>query len=115
LLVATLALSSLLHFNRDGDWDNPGASTSSVPTRWDSQLLGDEPQRTFSWLVPDARLGHQRAAARLPATYCRGAVVALMLAFAGRCGLLERWPKSRLIAYLGQISYSVFLVHFRSA
>jgi peptidoglycan/LPS O-acetylase OafA/YrhL len=39
-------------------------------------------------------------------------VVALMLAFAGRCGFGERWPKSRLIAYLGQISYSVFLIHF---
>jgi peptidoglycan/LPS O-acetylase OafA/YrhL len=35
-----------------------------------------------------------------------------MLAFAGRCGFIEHWPKSRLIAYLGQISYSVFLVHF---
>jgi peptidoglycan/LPS O-acetylase OafA/YrhL len=39
-------------------------------------------------------------------------VVALMLALAARCGFLEYWPKSRLIAYLGQISYSVFLVHF---
>ena len=39
-------------------------------------------------------------------------VVALMLVLAQRSGLLETWPQSRLIGYLGQISYSVFLVHF---
>ena len=25
---------------------------------------------------------------------------------------MKRWPKSRVIAYLGQTSYSLFLVHF---
>lgn len=36
----------------------------------------------------------------------------LMLFWAGQRGLLERWPTSRVISYLGQTSYSLFLVHF---
>jgi peptidoglycan/LPS O-acetylase OafA/YrhL len=36
----------------------------------------------------------------------------LLLFFAGKHGLLERWPASRLVSYLGQTSYSLFLVHF---
>jgi peptidoglycan/LPS O-acetylase OafA/YrhL len=39
-------------------------------------------------------------------------VVALALGLASRHGFLVRWPKSSLLAYLGQISYSVFLIHF---
>jgi peptidoglycan/LPS O-acetylase OafA/YrhL len=39
-------------------------------------------------------------------------VVALALGLASRYGFLARWPKSSLFAYLGQISYSVFLIHF---
>ena len=38
--------------------------------------------------------------------------VGLLLFWAGKCGLLERWPASRLVSYLGQTSYSLFLVHF---
>lgn len=37
---------------------------------------------------------------------------ALLLGVANRNGLLEQAGKSRTIAYLGKISYSVFLVHF---
>ena len=36
----------------------------------------------------------------------------LVLFGAGRLGLLARWPSSRLVAYLGRTSYSLFLVHF---
>ena len=38
--------------------------------------------------------------------------VALVLGFSRRSGLLERWPDAKPLAFLGQISYSVFLVHF---
>lgn len=38
--------------------------------------------------------------------------VALALGFGHRSGVLEKWPNARPIAFLGQISYSVFLVHF---
>ena len=38
--------------------------------------------------------------------------VALLLGFGRRSGLLEKWPDARPLAFLGQISYSLFLVHF---
>ncbi len=36
----------------------------------------------------------------------------LVLYAAGKRGLIDRWPASRIVAYLGQTSYSLFLVHF---
>jgi len=36
----------------------------------------------------------------------------LMLFASGKTGLLERWPRSRVIAYLGLTSFSLFLVHY---
>ena len=36
----------------------------------------------------------------------------LLLFAAGRLNLLARWPKNRVVAYLGRTSYSLFLVHF---
>ncbi len=36
----------------------------------------------------------------------------LLLYAAGRLRLIARWPKNRVIAYLGRTSYSLFLVHF---
>jgi peptidoglycan/LPS O-acetylase OafA/YrhL len=38
--------------------------------------------------------------------------VALTLGLARYSGFIESWPKLKLVAWLGQISYSVFLVHF---
>ena len=39
-------------------------------------------------------------------------MVAVLLAIASHTGWLERWPESALIAWLGKISYAVFLVHY---
>lgn len=39
-------------------------------------------------------------------------VVALVLGAAQHGGWLERWPRGRVVAWFGKISYSVFLVHF---
>ena len=39
-------------------------------------------------------------------------MVALVLAWSLRRGWLYTWPKSPVLAYLGQISYSVFLLNF---
>ena len=38
--------------------------------------------------------------------------VALALAWAHRSGWLFTWPRSRALAYLGRISYGVFLLNF---
>lgn len=39
-------------------------------------------------------------------------VAGLTLYWSGRLGLMDRWPASRLVAYLGRTSYSLFLIHF---
>ena len=41
-----------------------------------------------------------------------GMVVGMALYFAERTGWGCRWPKSRVVAWFGKISYSLFLVHF---
>ncbi len=38
--------------------------------------------------------------------------VALTLGLSRRSGLLERWPEWTVVAFLGRISYALFLVHF---
>jgi peptidoglycan/LPS O-acetylase OafA/YrhL len=37
---------------------------------------------------------------------------ALVVLLAARTGLLQAWPRSPLVNYLGKISYSLFLIHF---
>jgi hypothetical protein len=40
------------------------------------------------------------------------ACTALLILVASQGGFLRRWPDSRVIGYLGQISFSLFLIHF---
>lgn len=112
LLVTTLALSSLYYFNRDGDWDNWGVYFFGAYALGIASYWATNQRRTFSWLVPVLALVISALLLDYRPRIAVALLVALMLAFAGRCGFIEHWPKSRLIAYLGQISYSVFLVHF---
>ena len=39
-------------------------------------------------------------------------VVGLLLFTGDRTGFAARWPRNRLVAWLGKISYSLFLIHF---
>lgn len=39
-------------------------------------------------------------------------VTGLVLYWSGRLGMMDRWPASRLVGYLGRTSYSLFLIHF---
>ena len=112
LLVATLALASLYHFNRDPAWDNWAlyffaSYALGVLSYWLAK-----PQHALGWLL----LIVAAVATALLLDYRSRIAVALMvalaLALARRYRILENWPHSRLLAYLGQISYAVFLIHF---
>lgn len=112
LLVLLAGSASLFWFNRDASWDNWavyffGSYALGAAAWWAS----DRKQLSF-WmgivltvavaaLVVDFRL---RIAVAL--------LIALTLGLSRRSGLLEQWPNARPLAFLGQISYSVFLVHF---
>lgn len=114
-LVMGLALGSLFYFNRDVGWDNwaPyffGAYALGVLTQWATQS-GAAPALRWSLgcllLATAVALGidfRERIALALS--------IALLLGVAQTGGWLQRWPRSRLLAYLGQISYSVFLLNF---
>lgn len=111
-LVLALAIASLFWFNRDTSWDNWaiyffGSYGLGAAAWWASgrkQLsawLGVIATITIAALIFDFRLRILLALG-----------VALLLGFSRRGGWLETWPASKSLAFLGQISYSVFLVHF---
>ncbi|MBS1161370.1 MAG: Acyltransferase 3 [Proteobacteria bacterium] len=111
-LVLGVASLSLFWFNRDASWDNwaiyffgsyglGAAAWWASERRQMSAWLGVIATVAIAALVVDFRL---RIALALG--------VALLLGFGRRSGWLESWPNFRPLAFLGQISYSVFLVHF---
>jgi len=111
-LVLTVATASLFWFNRNPGWDH-----------WAIYFFGSYGLGAAAWWASDRRqmsawLGVILTVAiaalvidfRLRIALALG--VALLLGFGRRTGLLEQWPNVRPLAFLGQISYSVFLVHF---
>jgi peptidoglycan/LPS O-acetylase OafA/YrhL len=110
--VASLALSSLYHFNRDADWDDWGVYFFGSYGLGVAGYWATNGRRPLVWLLP---LVAAVIAALLLDYRPRIAVallVALALSLARMLGFLESWPQSRVLAYLGRISYSVFLIHF---
>lgn len=110
VLLATTA--SLFWFNRDSSWDNWaiyffGSYGLGAAAWWASgrrqftSWLGVIATVAIAALVVDFRLRIMLALA-----------IALTLGFSRRTGLLEQWPNARPLAFLGRISYSIFLVHF---
>lgn len=111
-LVLGMTIVSLFWFNRDASWDNwaiyffgsyglGAAAWWASDRRQLSAWLGVILTIVMAALVLDFRL---RIALAL--------VIALLLGFSRRTGLLETWPDTKPLAFLGQISYSIFLVHF---
>lgn len=112
LFVGGLTVASLFYFNRDSDWDNWGfyffgAYGLGALTYW-ATAREDKPD----WLLVIAGI----VATALIIDYRSRIAVALLTALAlgisRRWGFLENRPKGALLAYLGKISYSVFLAHF---
>ena len=111
-LVLAVATASLFWFNRDAGWDNwaiyffgsyglGAAAWWASDRRQMSAWLGVILTIAIAALVIDFRLRIALALA-----------IALLLGFGRRTGVLEQWPNARPLAFLGQISYSIFLVHF---
>ena len=112
VLVIALTLASLYYFNRDAGWDNWaiyffGAYGLGAVTYW-----GVRRNTVSPWLLLIAAL----AIASLLLDYRTRIAVALVvgtaLGFARHTGRIESWPQSKTFAWLGQISYAVFLVHY---
>lgn len=116
ILVFSLVLASLFHFNRDGDWDAWalyffGAYGMGVMAYWAS-----ERESSPVWLASIASVAVVALLLEFRPRIAIAMVVALLLGLARRGGWMENWPSflpgRAVIAFLSRISYSVFLVHF---
>jgi peptidoglycan/LPS O-acetylase OafA/YrhL len=114
LLLAGVALS-LYHFNLDAEWDSwavyfLGAYGLGALSYWASQ-----PRRGLkglAWLLLFALLVTGALALEFRARIALALMTALLLGVAHSGQWLNRWPRGRVWAYFGQISYSVFLLNF---
>ena len=111
LLVSVLALASLLYFNRDSSWDNWalyffGAYALGTLTYWISEA--EQPH----WLLLMAVVVVAVLLIDFRSRIAVALLTALALGIARRSGFMGSWPKGKALAYLGKISYSVFLAHF---
>ena len=111
-LVLAVATVSLFWFNRDASWDNWaiyffGSYGLGAAAWWASDR-----HQLSSWLGVMATIVTAALVIDFRLRIVPALVVPLLLGFGRRSGLLERWPDVQPLAFLGQISYSIFLVHF---
>lgn len=112
LPVGLLALASLFYFNRDAGWDNWavyffGSYALGAAAYWASAR-----GRNLPWLLAIAVVGALALTLDFRIRIALALVTALSLCLFHQTGWMARWPDFRLTAFLGRISYSVFLVHF---
>ncbi len=111
-LTLGMGVASLFWFNRDASFDN-----------WAIYFFGSYALGAAAWWASDRRFLAAWTGAILTIGVAAlmldfrmrimiALVVALCLAFGRRTRLLETWPNARPLAFLGPVSYSVFLVHF---
>lgn len=112
LVFATIAVTSLLWFNRDGAYDHWavyffGSYFLGMLLRW---VLGGS---MALWLLV-MYLGVVAVAISIDwrPRLLMAALTAIVILFAAHRRLLADWPNNAVLAYLGRISFSLFLVHF---
>lgn len=115
VLVALLAALSLLHFNRDAGWDNWavyffGAYALGMMAWWAVHA----PRRTLAWgwLLCMALLLLLALALQWRARIALAGCTAFALVLGARYWPRSAWGGWSPLLRLGQMSYSVFLVHF---
>lgn len=111
-LVLVVGVASLYFFNRDAGWDN-----------WALYFFGAYTLGALAWWMSQRPVRGWQVAAVLALVLAALAVdfrerialalaVALVLGVAQHRGWLYNWPDSPVLAYLGRISYGVFLMNF---
>ncbi len=115
VLVGGLAVGSLFQFNIDPQWDAWatyffGAYALGVFSFWANQIGGGRWRGLF--LVAMVGLTVLALMFEFRQRIALALAVALLLGVSQGRGWLERWPRNRLLAWLGEMSYSVFLLNF---
>lgn len=112
LFVSLLALASLFYFNRDASWDNWamyffGSYALGALTYWAADR-----KVSANWLMLIAGVTMVALLVDFRSRIAIALLVALALGFVHRQALRADRPRALVVAYLGQISYSIFLVSF---
>ncbi|GAA5176512.1 hypothetical protein GCM10025771_11420 [Niveibacterium umoris] len=112
LLVSCLALASLFYFNRDAMWDVCAlyffAAYAAGALAWWIGARRDAP----SWLLILAIVATLALMVDFRTRIAVAAATALLLGFGRYAGWLSRPIRLPGVAFLGRISYALFLVHF---
>jgi peptidoglycan/LPS O-acetylase OafA/YrhL len=111
-LVLALTTASLFWFNRNAALDNWaiyffGSYGLGAAAWWASDR-----KQLASWLGVIAVVATAALVFDFRLRILLALAIALILGFARRTDWLERFPDLKPISYLGQISFSIFLVHF---
>ena len=107
-----LSVASVFFFNRDAEWDSTALYYYAyffLGVILHHSLRPGGSQKMFWWFMLMLMVGmildwRPRMLIAL--------LAGLLIFSAGKFGWMTRWPKSLVIAKLGRISYSLFLVHF---
>ncbi|MCP5268882.1 MAG: acyltransferase [Zoogloeaceae bacterium] len=111
-LVAVLAGFALFFFNRNPDYDLWGLYFFGSYALGAFAYWGSQRKQMLGWMLLMTALTIAALLVDFRLRIGVALMVALLLATARYTGWLERWPSSSLPAFLGRISYSVFLIHF---
>lgn len=111
-LVAALAAASLFYFNLDANWDNWGVYFFGSYALGATSFWASDRRRSAAWMGAIWVVGIAALIVDFRLRIGIAVAVAMLLGISRRSGLLESWPDLRPIAFLGRISYSIFLVHF---
>jgi len=112
VFIAGLALASLLCFNRDPHWDNWGLYFFGAYALGALDYWATQAEQDPDWMLLIAVVVVATLIVDFRSRIALALVTALALGVSRRWGFIESQPRSKLLAYLGKISYSVFLVHF---
>ncbi|MBK7326002.1 MAG: acyltransferase [Propionivibrio sp.] len=112
LFVSVLALGSLFYFNRDSDWDNWAIYFFCCLRAGHADVLGDRVRTKSGLAAGDFCVVVVALIIDFRSRIAVALITALALGISRRWGFMESRPGGKFLAYLGKISYSVFLVHF---
>lgn len=112
VLVSALTIASLFHFNRDAGWDNWALYFFGAYGLGGLAFWASGRKRRFLWLGAITALGLAALLLDFRSRIAVALFVALVLGSARDSVAAQRWLEARPLAFLGRISYAVFLVHY---
>ena len=111
-ITACIAATSLFVINRNTDWDIAGPYYFGVYSLGAAAYWLSRPGRSPRWGIAIALVVALALAIDKRERIAFAGCVALLLWVGLRSGMLAKWPDIRVLAFLGRISFSVFLIHY---